>query len=234
MLTDNQRKKIKPVSVFLFLILCQSLGFPQVSDVQKTLRIKLWAPMDENPGAEISSSDTSYGTSIRSLKKTAPFLLTGMIYGWKFEYTPSDKTRNVAEYFSLEPVAEISENDPNITFTDSAFLESRVYCWLEYSRTNEMMIYRQRWNSIKYPRVSGFGESGKIDSVEAIKEAITEAAKNAIRSYAQTLTKNKPKEVSGTILLKDFDPNIKIIKGNFTAYLDFFLYVDKIIQYSQY
>ena len=97
-----------------------------------------------------------------------------------------------------------------------------------------MMIYRQRWNSIKYPRVSGFGESGKIDSVEAIKEAITEAAKNAIRSYAQTLTKNKPKEVSGTILLKDFDPNIKIIKGNFTAYLDFFLYVDKIIQYSQY
>ena len=109
MLTDNQRKKIKPVSVFLFLILCQSLGFPQVSDVQKTLRIKLWAPMDENPGAEISSSDTNYGTSIRSLKKTAPFLLTGMIYGWKFEYTPSDKTRNVAEYFSLEPVAEISE-----------------------------------------------------------------------------------------------------------------------------
>lgn len=234
MLTDNRRKKIKLVSIFLFFILCQNLCFSQVSDVQKTLRIKLWAPMDENPGAEISSSDTNYSTSIRSLKKTAPFLLTGMIYGWKFEYTPSDKTRNVAEYFSLEPIAEISENDSNITFTDPAFWDSRVYCWLEYPRTDEMIIYRQRWDSIKYPRVSGYGESKEIDSVDAIKEAITEAAKNAIKTYAQNQTKNKPKEVSGTILLKDFDPNIKIIKGNFTAYLDFFLYVDKIIQYSQY
>lgn len=234
MLTDNRRKKIKRVSIFLFFVLCQSLCFSQVSDVQKTLRIKLWAPMDENPGAEISSSDTNYGTSIRSLKKTAPFLLTGMIYGWKFEYTPSDKTRNVAEYFSLEPIAEISENDSNITFTDPAFWDSRVYCWLEYPRTDEMIIYRQRWDSIKYPRVSGYGESKEIDSVDAIKEAISEAAKNAIKTYAQNQTKNKPKEVSGTILLKDIDPNIKIIKGNFTAYLDFFLYVDKIIQYSQY
>lgn len=229
------KKKRKIVFSFLIFIFCCSICFSQVSDTQKMLRIKLWAPMDENPEIQIDETlDDNYGASIRSLKNTAPFLLSGMIYGWEFEYTPSDKTRNVEEYFSLNPIAEIKGDDSRINFTDVAFLDNRVYCWVEYSRTNEMIIYRQRWDSIQYPRVSGFGESKSTDSVEAIKEAITEAAKNAIRTYAQSQTKNKPKAVLGRILLKDFDPNIKIIKGKYTAYLDFFLYVDKIIQYSQF
>ena len=97
-----------------------------------------------------------------------------------------------------------------------------------------MMISRQRWDSIQFPRVSGIGESSNLDSIDGIKEAVKEAAKNAIRTYAQKQTKNKPKEVTGNILLKDIDPNIKILKGKYTAHLDFFLYVDKIIQYSQF
>ena len=222
--------------VFFFCNLCFSLAFSQLSITQKTLRIKLWSPLDENPVSQIvpESQEAYYGTSIRGLKKIAPFLLSGMIYGWEFEYTPSDKARNVEEFFSLTPIGEISEDDKNINFTDPAFLDTRVYCWLEYFRSDEMVIYRQRWDGIQFPRVSGFGESGNVDIVEAIKEAVSEAAKNAIRNYAQNQTKNKPKVVMGKILLKDEDPNIKIMKGKYTAHLDFFLYVDKIIQYSQY
>ena len=85
----------------------------QLSDSQKLLRIKIWAPLDENPATQIipQEDEPFYGTSIRSLKVVAPYLLSGMIYGWKFEYTPSDKTRNVEEYFSFEPIAKISEED---------------------------------------------------------------------------------------------------------------------------
>lgn len=220
------------------MILSCSFCFSQISDTQKTLRIRLWAPLDENPASQISpETENAFGTSFRSLKATAPYLLSGMIYGWKFEYTPSDKTRNVEEYFSFTPIAEIPEDDEKIIFTNPAFLDTRVYCWLEYLRTDEMMISRQRWDSIQFPRVSGTGESSyldSVDSIDGIKEAVKEAAKNAIRTYAQKQTKNKPKEVTGTILLKDIDPNIKIIKGKYTAHLDFFLYVDKIIQYSQF
>ena len=220
------------------MILSCSFCFSQISDTQKTLRIRLWAPLDENPASQISpETENAFGTSFRSLKATAPYLLSGMIYGWKFEYTPSDNTRNVEEYFSLEPISEIPEDDEKIIFTNPAFLDTRVYCWLEYLRTDEMMISRQRWDSIQFPRVSGTGESSyldSVDSIDGIKEAVKNAAKNAIRIYAQKQTKNKPKEVTGTILLKDIDPNIKIIKGKYTAHLDFFLYVDKIIQYSQF
>ena len=225
----------KSFFILIILILSCSFCFSQISDTQKTLRIRLWAPLDENPASQISpETENAFGTSFRSLKATAPYLLSGMIYGWEYEYTPSDKTRNVEEYFSFVPIAEITENDENITFTDPAFLEARVYCWLEYLRSEKMMAYLQRWNSVKYPKVLGFGESSNNDSVEAIKEAVKEAAKNAIRTYAQKQTKNKPKEVSGKILLCSEDPSIKILKGKYTAYLDFFLYVDKIVQYSQY
>lgn len=225
----------KTFFILIILILSCSFCFSQISDTQKTLRIRLWAPIDENPASQIApETEDSFGTSFRSLKATAPYLLSGMIYGWKFEYTPSDKTRNVEEYFSFTPIAEIPEDDEKITFSNPAFLDTRVYCWLEYLRTDEMMISRQRWDSIQFPRVSGIGESSNLDSIDGIKEAVKEAAKNAIRTYAQKQTKNKPKEVTGTILLKDIDPNIKIIKGKYTAHLDFFLYVDKIIQYSQF
>ena len=225
----------KSFFILIILILSCSFCFSQISDTQKTLRIRLWAPVDENPASQIvPETEDSFGTSFRSLKATAPYLLSGMIYGWKFEYTPSDKTRNVEEYFSFTPIAEIPEDDEKITFSNPAFLDTRVYCWLEYLRTDEMMISRQRWDSIQFPRVSGIGESSNLDSIDGIKEAVKEAAKNAIRTYAQKQTKNKPKEVTGTILLKDIDPNIKIIKGKYTAHLDFFLYVDKIIQYSQF
>ena len=105
---------------------------------------------------------------------------------------------------------------------------------MEYPRTDAMMYYRLRWDGIQFPKVRGNGESGKINSVDAIKESVVEAAKNAIRTYAQGQTKNKPKEVVGKILLVDEDPSIKIISGKYTASLDFFLYVDKIIHYSQY
>jgi hypothetical protein len=228
----------KSFFILIILILSCSFCFSQISDTQKTLRIRLWAPLDENPASQISpETENAFGTSFRSLKATAPYLLSGMIYGWKFEYTPSDNTRNVEEYFSLEPISEIPEDDEKIIFTNPAFLDTRVYCWLEYLRTDEMMISRQRWDSIQFPRVSGTGESlylDSVDSIDGIKEAVKNAAKNAIRIYAQKQTKNKPKEVTGTILLKDIDPNIKIIKGKYTAHLDFFLYVDKIIQYSQF
>ena len=228
----------KSFFILIILILSCSFCFSQISDTQKTLRIRLWAPLDENPASQISpETENAFGTSFRSLKATAPYLLSGMIYGWKFEYTPSDNTRNVEEYFSLEPISEIPEDDEKIIFTNPAFLDTRVYCWLEYLRTDEMMISRQRWDSIQFPRVSGTGESSyldSVDSIDGIKEAVKNAAKNAIRTYAQKQTKNKPKEVTGTILLKDIDPNIKIIKGKYTAHLDFFLYVDKIIQYSQF
>lgn len=236
MLIDKIKKRPRAVFFFMIFLFSCSLGFSQLSNTQKTLRIRLWAPMDENPSSQIVPKDDEpyYATSINALKKTAPFLLSGMIYGWEYEYTPSDKTRNVEEYFSFVPIAEITENDGNITFTDPAFLEARVYCWLEYLRSEKMMAYLQRWNSVKYPKVLGFGESSNNDSVEAIKEAVKESAKNAIRTYAQKQTKNKPKEVSGKILLCSEDPSIKILKGKYTAYLDFFLYVDKIVQYSQY
>ena len=222
--------------LILACIFCFSFLFSQLSDTQKMLRVKLWVPKDENPATQIAPKEGEawYMPGIRALQETAPFFLTGMIYGWEFEYTPSDVTRNVEEYFSLTPIFEINKEDYNINFSDPAFLDARIYCWLEYPRTDAMMYYRLRWDEIQFPKVKGVGESGKINSVDAIKESVVEAAKNAIRTYAQSQTKNKPKEVVGKILLVDEDPSIKIISGKYTASLDFFLYVDKIIHYSQY
>lgn len=240
--TEDKKKLTVLLSFFLIL----PMLFGQVSDSQKKLRIKLWAPVDEEPGLispDISGSSRTGNstlpsnytdTATSSIKVTAPFFLSGMIYGWKFEYTPSDKARQVAEYFSLTPIHEIDINDPAIHFASPATLENRVYCWVEYDRTLPMMTYRQSFDSVNIPQVKGTGESSKKISSEAIIESVEMAAKNAIRNYGRIIEKNKPKVITGTILLKDQDPTVKIVNGKFTSYLDFFLHVDTIIQYSNF
>ena len=59
------------------------------------------------------------------------------------------------------------------------------------------------------------------------------ALKEAVRQYWRTLEKNKPKEISGTVLLIR-DPRIYVKNGQYIVDLDFFLETDRIIKYTQF
>ena len=48
------------------------------------------------------------------------FLFEGMIYGWKFVYTPSDVARGVEEYLEVVPIQEFGSGDV-INYSDAFF-----------------------------------------------------------------------------------------------------------------
>lgn len=224
-------KKSFVVAVFF---VCFLGIFAQDSVAQKTLRIKVWSPTEQNPGIfQSQASNTELEIAPYYIKQISPFLLSGMIYGWTFEYTPSDKTRGVAEFFELKPINQIAESDKNISFSDVAVLDSRLYCWVQYERTDEMMHYKKVFESVNAEKIHGVGYSNELDFSKGVQKALTDSAKDAIHSYAKKLVKNKPKSIAGKILLKQQDPSIKIVNGKVSCDLDFFLYVDKIIQYSK-
>ena len=62
---------------------------------------------------------------------------------------------------------------------------------------------------------------------------IFRALKEAVREHFRTQIKNKPKEITGRVLIKNL-PKITSVSGKYIVDLDFFVEKDRIIQYTQY
>lgn len=226
-----------PLIFILVFLLTTSLNaqtmIPQTEGAENLLRISIWALLEPDPSREIEQGASFYEHAVNELKKTAPFILEGMIYGWNFSYTPSDVARNVSEYFEFFPIQKIQSTDKRLSFTDPRIENERFYVWLEYRRSQEMLSLKKSWDSVTYPKISGLGKGKVSFGIDGIITAYEQALKNAVRAYAQNLVKNKPKEITGTVLLVK-TPRLYIESGFYTADLDFFLHVGKIIPYTFY
>ncbi len=240
--------------IFLILIcaFCLPFAFSQVPSQLEQIRIQVWADLDPFPGkfeeekldenqnlssAKKESNESEFeqifGFSINRTKEIAPFLISGMIYGFNFEYTPYDKKRNVAEYWSFIPIKEISKETNTIEYKNPIAMENKLVCWVYCDRTKEQTAEYKHWNSIIYPKIKGKGSASIENGFESIKSACSEAAKLAVREYWRTMIKNKPKEISGKLLLIG-NPRIYISEGQYITDLDFFMETDKIVPYTQF
>lgn len=180
------------------------------------------------------SSDISpYAYAIARTKEVAPFLLSGMIYGWKFEYTPSDRLRKVKEYYSFTPVREFSHSINTISYRDPEIQEGKLVSWAYCDRTSMQQKEFERWESIVHPKIHGVGKGSVEKGFEGIQEACADAVKNAVRAWGQNEMRNKPKEISGNVLLIR-SPRIYIKEGYYMVDLDFFLETHRIESYTQF
>lgn len=173
--------------------------------------------------------------SVSRAKQITPFLMQGMLEGWTFDYVPSDKTRQVKEIFEMGQVKPYDKLLNPITYRDPIPLEQegKLLCWATCDRTPMQQLAYERWASIVHPKIQGRGRGRVEDGFEGIQNAVEEAVKEAVREYWRGQTKNKPKEIMGTVLLIQ-DPRIYISEGQYVVDLDFFLQTDRIILYSNY
>lgn len=224
-------------AVFVPLFLCFFQFLPaQVLPGQQQVKFQVFTLSEGIPGLEEQVDESQNGVfslPISHLRQTVPYILEGILYGWNFCYTPSDKTRGVEEYFEFEPINTVKTGDPRISFSGYKVDESFFSCWVSYDRTDEMMLYRKHWQSIYHPQIRGTGAASIYDGDEGFKAAYAEAAKNALRSYARGIVKNKPKEITGKVLLCEA-PLMSIRNGKYVAQLEFLLEIDEILPYSSF
>lgn len=236
---ESLEKRILIFSIFILLFFNINLNaqnhLQQEKSLDNDLRFPLWALIDEVPSLEYKHDDTKqfYNFSVERLKELAPFVLEGMVYGWTFTYTPYDKRRNVPEYFEYHCVKAFDVEKKYIHYDEPWFQDNKLNVWVRFERKPELMEIIHSWESINYPKIKGTGKGKLVEGVEGIHKAYGDALKNAVRSYAQGLTKNKPKEISGTVLLCDL-PRLYVQSGRYCADLEFYLKIDKIRNYSNY
>ena len=214
--------------------------FAQTPSIIRHIRFPIWAEVDAYPGTEAAAADVDseeFSYPIARIKETVPFLIEGLVYGWKFTYVPSDKTRGVEEYFEIEPVQKLAdgqENDGGTIEYSSVWIENnRFNCWVDFTRTDHQVQTYNLWASIQNPTIQGRGYGDLTKGFEGIKEAAVDSVKNAVRSYYRNLIKNKPKQITGAVLLRK-TPLLGIDSGRYVINLDFFLECGTIEEYTQF
>lgn len=229
---------------FLFAILSLFFVlelFAQTPSVVRNIRLPLWAELDAYPGLVPAGTDdgeenrdwSQFDFPIKQMHKIAPFIISGMVYGWNFVYVPYDKARGVEEYLEVTEIVSSDVIKGGIKYVSPWISENNLNCWAEYTRTDSQIQNYNLWSSIQNPVIGGIGYASVEKGFEGIEEAAREALKDAIRNYYRKTIKNKPKEINGAVLVRDF-PTLGISSGRYVINLDFFLECGKIIEYSVY
>ena len=215
--------------------------FAQTPSVVRNIRLPLWAELDAYPGLVPADTDeenentdwSQFDFPIKQMHKIAPFIISGMVYGWNFVYVPYDKARRVEEYLEVTEIVSSDVIKGGIKYVSPWISENNLNCWAEYTRTDSQVQNYNLWSSIQNPVIGGIGYASVEKGFEGIEEAAREALKDAIRNYYRKTIKNKPKEINGAVLVRNF-PTLGISSGRYVINLDFFLECGKIIEYSVY
>jgi len=198
----------------LLLIFCSSV--PLTAENTDWLEAIFWVELDPVPQEGEEYPVTREAAARRALEE-ARFVFSGMIFGYRFLYVPSDKTRQVEEHFTLELLHQIPWGDPGLVAKQAVpFNENRLTVRIRYNLSEHHSYRLNSWQSTIYPVSSGAGEGTAMGGYKEKITAIKEAVKAAIRSYGREAVYNKPREMSGEVLLVE-SPYIIINEGSYLA-----------------
>ncbi len=233
---EKRIQKIKKFSLFLILWLFGSVYMEaQTPSIIQKIRFPLWAELDAYPELvnKENLTEDQFAYPISRIRQIAPFLINGMVYGWHFVYVPSDKARGVEEFLEITEIQKVDFSVNKIVYTSPFVTEERMNCWCEYTRDAAQIQNYYLWSSIQNKTIHGRGSGSIKKGFDGIKEASENAVKNAVREHFRAIIKNKPREISGDLLIRNL-PTIGIVSGQYVINLDFFLESDRIKVYTQY
>ncbi len=171
-------------------------------------------------------------TAEKTLLEMGRVLLSAMVYGWSFSYEPGDRTRGVQERFDLQPLAQIPWGSPRLRVVETERTDSDTRLWarISYAMDDQESRRRAAWDSVTAERSSGqgaaplqLGEAGRTSSLEA-------AVRDAIRRSLDVRYVNKPRRVTGEVVLWA-DPTVLIRSGTYLTTVTVKLLIRELIPY---
>jgi hypothetical protein len=160
-------------------------------------------------------------------------LLSAMIYGVRFSYTPADAQRRQAEQFQLSPVAELRWGDPRLRIAEAEVRDARLYARVRYDLQDFQSDRRRAWQSNAIPTAAGTGRASLFASSAPAgkRRSLEQAFKEAIRNHLRPVLFNKPREVRGELLLWQA-PQVIVDAGDYLTAAALKLRVQEIRPYS--
>ena len=207
---------LKTDKIFSAAFMLLFLIYPVVLSAQ-SLTGELWVEQDpvvmDFPEDKTAEENREINQeTVKNLLEDFRWIFSGMIYGYKINWIPECRNRNVKEFFQMEPAAEIPWGDPALSVNSPVKENGLIYISVVYSLNEAQQSRRDGWLSSGFESSGGSGKS--FLGVFSRKEAIENAVKNAIRNNLHSTGYNRPYRITGTVILENFP-----VFGVYGAYL---------------
>ena len=224
------RGALRLLSLFA-LGVCTVVVFAQPVD-DPVVVIEVWTELDPLV-ADGTERPVPRDVALERLVEEAQRVLSGMVYGYRFAYTPADPARRVTERFDLDPIGTIVRGDPGFTVFQTWIDHDRLYARIFYTMNGPQLRWRQGWEASANIRSSAIGATPFIEGPTEKHRAISDGVRLAIREYVRQRSFNRPQAVTGAVILADA-PVHGVRAGSYEARVSVYLQIDAIERYQHF
>ncbi|HAE21455.1 MAG TPA: hypothetical protein DCG47_03905 [Spirochaetaceae bacterium] len=189
------------------------------------------------------------GEAARALLEEARWVFGAMVWGFDYVYTPSDRARSIADLFEIKPRSELAWGSSSFRVLSTRLEGTVVHALVEWNPGAGERSEYQSWRGARFTSGQGrasvklsseparllrAGDGGPLPLyVAQRREAMTEAAKEALRAYLRGIEYNKPREVRGSFAFAD-QPRLVLRAGAWVATVRILISVDEVLGYGAY
>jgi hypothetical protein len=166
----------------------------------------------------------------RTVLEEARVLLSGMVYGWTFDFTPANSARSVAESFTLTPIAQIPWGSPRLRIVETQTVDERLWARASYSMDDAEAARRASWESGTALLSQGQGKADVMKGPAAKSLSFQDAVRDAIRLSLHGTYIDAPRRILGDVVLWD-DPRTIIRSGMYRTEVTVKILVREVIPY---
>ena len=230
-------------------------AFAQDRDL--VLRAEFPVDLERPPSAQPFSGVTqpSYqprlpdGEAARAVLEEARWVFGGMVWGFDFVYTPSDRARAIADLFTLTPRSELRWGTAGFTVRSVRLDGTTVWAAVEWNLGAAERSEHAAWAGSRYAAAQGrasiplraavdtatpAGDGGALNLYVALRrEAMSQAAKEALRAYLRGIETYKPREVRGPCAFA-VPPTLVMREGAWIATVRLRVQVSEVLGYGSY
>lgn len=219
--------------VLLGLCLCLVLGAaPAAAQEGNRFRAEFWSSLEGIPQTG-DPWPLPLAVAAERLANEAAWVFAGEIWGFAFEWTPSDKARGLADSFRLEALGSIPKGDPRLHADPARMADGRLLAYVAWrpNETEQGLVAasgKSPWLSVQ-----GSGKGLYQRGEEGRREAFDEAAKAALRELLRSLEPNKPRRVRGRMVFTS-PPRVGLVDGAWFVQARYRVEVQEVQAYGVY
>jgi hypothetical protein len=196
------------------------------------LRAEFWADMAGVPAAG-DPYPLPESVAASRLVDEAAYVFAGEVWGFSFEWTPSDKVRKVQESLSFEPERSIAHGDPAMRPEDTRRSGDRLSAYVSFSPGASALALMETYSRSPWRSAQGIGKGDYLKGEAGRRAAYADAARAALRSLMQSLEPNKPRLVRGRMVFAAV-PLVGIVDGAYAVQARFRVNVTEVERYELY
>ena len=200
------------------------------ADSADRLLIRPWVELEPLVRIDDGPYPIPLATAEGKLLEEGRILFSGMIYGWTFTYIPGDRERQAPESFEMATVAEIPWGSRRLLVRETEVADVKLWARISYTLDEDESRRRSAWESNTAGLSTGRGKASVMLGPGAKLASLKDAIRDAIRLSLDARYLNKPRQITGQVVLWD-DPQTTVRAGVYGTTAKVKLQVREIVPY---